>query len=48
MIKTKFPETYLMNYTHPLGSTKTDSNKNIILSKHVRLGRGCLQTTMWP
>lgn len=41
MIKTKFPETYLMNYTHPLGSTKTDSNKNIILSKHVRLGRGC-------
>lgn len=41
MIKTKFPEAYLMNYTHPLGSTKTDSNKNIILSKHVRLGRGC-------
>jgi len=41
MIKTQFPEIYLTNYTHPLGSTKTDSNKNIILSKRVRLGRGC-------
>lgn len=41
MIKPQLPEAYLTNYTHPLGSTKTDSNKNIILSKRVRLGRGC-------